>query len=403
MNKNLLLLFLFSCTSIWSQIKFEKGYLIDNEDIRHEILIKNLDWLENPNFFTYKLDIDSAEKKATTNEVKEFQVYGYKKLVRYSGNINVSSNDINSLSISPEPELQHIDTFLYQISSGEKKLYSLLIKGSQNFFYSDENGNIQLLLYKKYHPNGNTLLIAHNNTYKNQLNEIFSDNPKTQKLIDYSEYADYSLIEIFNHQNPSTTNQNHQPKIKKIGKNNLFIKPGINFSKYKFTPISSPGTYDAELSSIDTRFSLEYEYIMPFNKNKWSFIFEAAYSTINTTSKSENKSIDLIMKYGYVELPIGIKYNMFLNDHSKIFTNIKIPIFIVNTRESYIKYSSSSSDKIYNFDKMYSNFVFGIGYSYKNKLLLEANASLKRSLTNYSSSWGDAFNYKSISLGYNLF
>ena len=39
----------------YSQVSFEKGYHIDNNDQKISCLIKNLDWKNNPTKFEFKL------------------------------------------------------------------------------------------------------------------------------------------------------------------------------------------------------------------------------------------------------------------------------------------------------------------------------------------------------------
>lgn len=402
MKQRLLLQFFFFCSTLfWSQVKYEKGYFIDNEDHKHEVLIKNIDWLENPNSFKYKTEENSEEKTATTKDVKEFQVYGFKKLVRYDGETNISSNDIQNLSASPEPEITQASTFLYLLSTGKKNLYSLNQNGVQNYFYSKNNGEIQLLVFKKYYLNGNHSLVAKNNTYREQLSEIFSDDDATKKSVDYTDYTEYSLLEIFNQYN-NVTNKSTVSKEK--GKSGLHfsLKSGINFSRYEISPNSSAEMFDANLSAITPRFSTEFEYTLPFNKNKWSFLVEIAYSTMNSETRSTDNNRNLTMRYSSIEFPIGVKYNMFINDNSKVFIHFRIPVLHIKPKESYLKYSASSSETIISIDSMNSNRILGFGYTYKNIGFVEFNAALKKPLTNYSYN-KDSFSYYNISLGYIIF
>ena len=97
MKKLLLVLLVFSLQFISAQIKFEKGYLITNDGERKEVLIKNKDWLNNPTEFTYKIAESTEEITGNIANVKEFQVYGYNKLVRYKGKVDVSANNLQNL------------------------------------------------------------------------------------------------------------------------------------------------------------------------------------------------------------------------------------------------------------------------------------------------------------------
>ena len=163
MKKLLLVLLVFSLQFISAQIKFEKGYLITNDGERKEVLIKNKDWLNNPTEFTYKIAESTEEITGNIANVKEFQVYGYNKLVRYKGKVDVSANNLQNLSNKEEPEWTEKEVFLYEIGSGKKKLYSFYEYNNSKFFYDDENGEITPLIFKEYIPN-NTNSVYTNET-----------------------------------------------------------------------------------------------------------------------------------------------------------------------------------------------------------------------------------------------
>lgn len=58
----------------YSQISFEKGYFVDNNNQKTTCLIKNIDWANNPTEFEYKLSKNNETKKLTIKLVKEFGV-----------------------------------------------------------------------------------------------------------------------------------------------------------------------------------------------------------------------------------------------------------------------------------------------------------------------------------------
>jgi len=197
-----------------AQIKFEKGYLITNDGERKEILIKNKDWLNNPTEFTYKIAESTEELVGNTTNVKEFQIYGYDKLVRYKGKIDISASDLQSLSNKQEPEWAEKEVFLYEISSGKKKLYSFYEYNNSKFFYADENGEITPLIYKEYIPN-NTNSVYTNETYKNQLKKLFADNAMLSKSAEKTEYQKEKLIKLFNQYNNVSTEEQKEQLVKR--------------------------------------------------------------------------------------------------------------------------------------------------------------------------------------------
>ena len=69
-----LLTLIFSSAS-FSQINFEKGYIIDKNNNKSECLIKNKDWLGNPTEFEYKLNQNSEIIIGNLNSIKDFLIY----------------------------------------------------------------------------------------------------------------------------------------------------------------------------------------------------------------------------------------------------------------------------------------------------------------------------------------
>jgi len=273
MKKTFLFTFLLSCISFFAQIKFEKGYFISNDGQKHEVLIKNEDWLNNPTEFIYKQSETDSPKTGKISEVTEFQVYGYNKLVRYKGNIDVSSTDLQNLSTNEEPEWKEIEVFLYEINSGKISLYSLYKNNKSNFFYSEKGGEIKPLVYKEY-SNGDSSFMYKNDTYKNQLKTLFSDNIEVSRLIKNTEYNNASLLKIFNKYNNSENQDNLNRSKSKL---NLTLKPGINFAEFDLKSSSMTDYYNVNLKSNEVRFGVELEYVIPYNRNKWAFFLEPAY------------------------------------------------------------------------------------------------------------------------------
>lgn len=198
--KRIILYFLLFLTSLYNaQVKFEKGYIITKDNEKKEVLIKNIDWVNSPSEFIYKTDDESIDLKGNPSNIKEFKVYGFSKYISFTGLVDASSSDLSKLSNQSEPENKNVTAFLKEIVSGDKKLY--LYQGSQNsniYFYSDsETSEIKPLIYKKYHPDGNQLLVATNEGYIEQLRIIFANDSKAKSLVSQTRYSTNSLTKIF--------------------------------------------------------------------------------------------------------------------------------------------------------------------------------------------------------------
>ncbi|HQC06926.1 MAG TPA: tRNA modification GTPase, partial [Kaistella chaponensis] len=95
--------FLFSMFA-FSQIHFEKAYFINNNDLKTECLIRNVDWRNSPTTFEYKTDANSEVQKGDIKNVKVFEIYNEAKYTRATLNIDQSSDDLNQMSTKYEPE-----------------------------------------------------------------------------------------------------------------------------------------------------------------------------------------------------------------------------------------------------------------------------------------------------------
>lgn len=296
MKKLLLASLILIFSFISAQVKFEKGYFITNDGQRHEAFIKNIDWLNNPTEFTYKLDENAPKQTATIKDVKEFQIYGYKKLVRYIGDIDSSSSELSSLSEKKDPENIHKEVFLYELVGGKTNLYSYRDNYVKKYFYSTNDGNIIALIYKQYYfvDTDNSTKIATNNSYKDTLTSLFSDDPKALSLINYCKYYEDDLTKVFSLYNGDGI------KKEASGKFNLYLRAGLNFHNLKIENnyLYFTSNYPSKTSF---RFGVELEWIMPFNKNKWALIFEPNYYSYkneeNNPKNFYNSSINYYSRF----------------------------------------------------------------------------------------------------------
>lgn len=405
--KTLYYIFVFTFLSIAvnSQITFEKGYIITNEGRKEEVLIKNQDWLNNPNEFFYKTSPESSEKKGTIQNIKEFGVKGYSKLVSYKGDVDYSSNNIATLSINKSPENVYKEVFLYEIVEGKTNLYSYTDKNITKFFYSNgENGEIKPLIFKEYYFEGDVSKIAKNEEYKNTLKSLFSDNPDVVNKIDRTRYTNEDLKKVFILYNGIGMNTNDKNRFK--GRINLALRPGISFSSFKFNSSSLGSNSTAKLpSKASFRFGVEVEYLLPFNKNKWAVIFEPNYYSYKSEAKFFNDTYNGIIDYSVIEFPVGIRHYMFLSNDSKIFINVQaVPFKIVGSKSLFTKeFVNISSKSEFSLDKTNQFYgTFGVGYSYKN-YMIEFRASTSNNLLNRYELWDSNFTNMALVFGYQIF
>ncbi|UKB83043.1 PorT family protein [Chryseobacterium sp. MEBOG06] len=414
MKKTLSGLILFSIASFYAQVKFEKGYIIDQNNVKKEVLIKNKGWVSNPDNFVFKTDENSAEDKGTPSTIKEFGIYNDSKYVTYNGNIDYSSDDISSFSNTKEPKFVKSSVFLKELVAGNKNLYTY--KGHiTRYFYSESDSTIQPLIYKKYFFNGNSSQVATNEQYLDQLKTIFADNTNAQSLVNKTQYTASSLTKIFKTYNgensDGSTAQNSDQSFtetKKKPKFNLSIRPGINF----YAPLELKESYrnPGFPSKSNFRIGVEAELVLPFNKNKWSVILEptyAQYTNKKTTIRTDDNLYNMTMdSYSFISIPVGIRYSMFLNEKSKIFVNVATNVLNVRTSSSAsidVDYDNAVFDKIaLASTQSFRGMSLGAGFNYHNKFSVEARFSSSTNILYKDLPHADLKSF-SLILGYNIF
>ena len=406
MKKLLLLTFLITINLLFSQIRFESGYFIDNSGKRTECLIKNMDWKYSPTIFEYKLSADEKEsQKNTIKNVKEFGINNESKYKKYDVLIDRTSDNLNFLGINKEPAFNNETIFLKILEEGKINLYKYSDNNIIRFFYGTDDHTPQQLIYLVYSIDENK--IGHNNYFQNQIKETLKCSSISESDISQLSYKENSLTDIFTKYNKCSNPSFSSKNIKKNnGSFNLNIRPRISFNSLSISNSISNIQINFDKK---TNFSLgiEGELILPFNKNKWSIIIEPQYQYFksNKVTPSSDISGNYIVSninYKSIDLPIGIRHYFLLNSKSKIFINAQYSInFDLNSSFDLERIDGSRIYKDLNI-KSNGNLVLGAGYKY-DKYSLEVRYNTNRSILSDYAFWDSNHNYASIVLGYTLF
>ncbi|MBG6133224.1 hypothetical protein IWQ47_004632 [Aquimarina sp. EL_43] len=411
----LFLLMILSLTG-YAQIKFEQGYFIDNNGTKTECLIKNVDWHDNPSQIEYKVNEDAKAKMGYIKNIKEFAVSDL-KYVRETVNIDMSSEELNHLSATKNPEFKEATLFLKHIVQGEANLYQYEEGNLIRYFYQVGDKDIQQLIYKTYRVtqeivNGvakeRTNKIDKNNRYKQQLwTDVKCDNIKESDAVK-TNYKKNSLVKYFVKYNkckdPSFVNTRKQEDRDLF---NLTIRPGIIFSTLydskETGSISGLGDFE---SKTNFRFGIEAEFILPFNKNKWGIFIEPTYQSYKSNLEIEETTFigtntrTFTVDYKSIELPIGLRHYLFLSDKSKLFINAA---YVVD-----FEFDSTFQEEINGITKTKdfrtrTNVLGGIGYKYNNRYSIEARYGMGRKSGKIFSTSSYSYRSFSLVLGYSLF
>ncbi|RKE90839.1 hypothetical protein [Ichthyenterobacterium magnum] len=401
----LILAVIFSITAN-SQSNYEKGYLIDTNNKKVECLIKNEDWKNNPDTFTYKINESSEDLKGDLSTIIEFG-FNNIRYKRFLVKIDISSTQTNQLSKKKEPNLIEKNLFLKYLVEGKSNLFSYCDDNAKLYFYNLNDSNPNQLIYKKYYVAATQY--KENTDYKQQLwnnlkcdnlslNDVKKLNYKSKDLITY--FIDYNTCDDSNYIN-SFKNE------KKSGNFNLSIKPSINFSS-----LSTKNDFDnrGELdfgSKTNIGFGIELEYVLPFNNNRLSLILEPTFKNysseindfiyINTPVLTETSSAKI--DYKAIDILFGIKYYIPINDFSKIYLSA---LYNFNSIDLSSSFDFSATGLVDLGIKPHNYIALSIGFKFNDKFSLEARFSPNQTII-ANSLWENKYPRTSFIFGYNLF
>ncbi len=407
--KKTILTILFAIISIYSyaQISFEEGYYIDNSGKKTVCYIKNLDWKNNPEDFLYKLTLDSEVAKKTINTTKEFKIGAALKYERHTVKIDQSSKDVKRLSTVREPDFVEKTVFLKSVVEGKASLFLYESNKQRRYFFSIDKGQVEPLIYKIYTIEDDQ--IAKNEKYKQQLWQKVRYENVAMSAIERVRYRRKDLAKYFNTFNSYHTDTPTLDYTKKEDRKSFTIglEAGAQFSSFSIKNLMDRGDIDFD-SNTSFRFGVEAAFILPFNNDKWSIVLEPAYQYFNAEKRDvvifrsetldAERTTDVEVEYQSIEVPLGIRHTFRLSKNSKLFVTGSFVIDLNFSSEIRARGISALTGDISTDD----NWMFGIGYRFKDKYSLEIKQTTSRNLL-ASSIWEPNFSSFSINFGYTIF
>lgn len=398
---------LLLCNTINAQIKYESGYFISNNQEKVECLIRYVEWKNNPEEFEYKLNGTDDIKTANLSNIKEFGIDNRVIYVRANVDVDINTTTTNKLEDTRALALIKKTVFLKVLMKGAANLYLYRDANVRRFYHQKSEGDISILVYKEYLNDDNK--IAKNDDYKKTLWNALKCNAISVNAVNNTDYNQQDLMRLYEIYNNTCQNQLDYKFERRKRENvfNLNIRPGINLASVS---LDNPGNqFTTSISDLDfdqeasLRIGLELEYILPFNKNKWSLFIEPTYNYYSsekiynsTPLSSTERPVTASVDYSSIEVPFGVRHYSFLSDNSRLFLNVAY-IFDFSL-ESKINYSTSVNYE----SETDGNLAIGIGYNYKGKYSVEARFHTNRNiLSDYITASAD---YKNIALifGYTL-
>ncbi|MDR7132361.1 hypothetical protein J2X69_004728 [Algoriphagus sp. 4150] len=407
MSKRILFLALSLILSVKSvsQVIFENGYFLNESNQNIVCLIKNIDWKNNPTEFEYMLSKDAVSQKASIKTVKEFGINGVSKYVRATVKLDRSSDDVDKMSSDRNPNFQEEQLFLKVLIEGKASLFQYEEGNLKRFFHSLNDSEISQLVYKRYL---NDKKLFQNDSFKQQLLNDLKCQDISLSDIEHLKYTKRDIKGVFIKYNECEGDsyidfESNQKK----DLFNLSFRPGLNYSNLAIQN-SSLDSRDVDFDGkLGFRFGIESEFVLPFNKNKWSIIVEPTYQYYKTEKTTETKIVSggfLVSKVNYqsIELPIGVRHYFFINDKSKIFVDISY-VFDFSTNSS-IKFTRMDGSMLNSLElKSRRNLGLGIGYKYNHKYSIGMRYQTSREILGDYLYWDSDYKTLSMILGFSVF
>jgi len=401
MKYHLLLAFLFLIISIKShaQIEFEEGYFISESDVKVQCLIRNRDWKKNPTGFEYKLTKDSEVQTAGIQNVKEFGITGFSKYIRATVDIDRSGTLPGKLSTVREPEFHRETVFLQVLVDGDSPLYYFTDGEVTKYFLKTKESEIEQLVYKRFHKDYG---VVTNYDFRYQLYSNFNNHGLTMDDVKDIYYNKKDLERFFLKVNNHSDQLPDSYEKQKKDVVNVSLRPGINYSSLEI----KHGSFYRQATDFEPqtnfRFGIETEIILPYNRNKWAVILEPTLQYYYETQPSATAFTSKVV-YESLEIPVGIRYYIFLGGNSKLFLNTSVMYDFDNHSDIriYFDYNKKIAETL-DVNPGF-NFASGIGFKAKNRYSLELRYQSARSLTTLYKSWFSYYRTISVNIGYSLF
>ena len=346
-------LFLFSVHS-QGQIIFERGYFIDTAGKRITCLIKNYDWDRNPFEFEWKAGETDTPKKETVLTARGFGIEGYSHYVTANVLIDTSSTDPFNLSQIRKPEWKKQVVFLKVLVEGNATLYYYHGATLTRYFYSSHFSHIHQLIFKEYSAKENEVVF--NRDFRTQLLNDVSCGTKLQATVKNLNYRKRDLEKYFKSYNECSGGVAWVPETKPRNAFSLSIAPGVSLISLNIVNNFQTNPVLAQFDDkIIFRVGLDAQYILPFNKNKWSLVFEPSLQEYRSKTHSDGRDINV--NYRTIESAIGIRHFFYLREQRAIFLNALFN-FANGISNSQIDFGYLQFKTTYS-----NNYGFGAGFN----------------------------------------
>lgn len=368
-KRTILSALLLISTIAFGQTKYLKGNYVGNNGQVNNGLIKSEDWKTNPSEINFKSTEGAEAKTIKIRELKSFEIDGVAKYILANVNLETSTNNLNRLTFNNKPEYEKRNLLLNVLIDGQSSLLYYEGEGLKKYFIQENDIDIEPLIYIRYLKDGD---LAANNRYKQQLSNSFASCSALESS-DFANltYTKSSLTKLFSKFNSCNGSTDFSDFTKSDQKIEFHIKAfaGLNSIKFDVTNSLTPRNGGDFGSAVRPRFGAELEVILPFNNGKWGAFTGVSKSvkfqetTTQETSSAINPIQDVIFTYNSLEIPMGVRHFMFINNDSKAY--LQLGYFFDIVSDISIERSVTANDFQSSNGVTSGYFFLGGGYQYK--------------------------------------
>lgn len=376
-----------------AQIRFKKGYFIDNTDRRVACYIKDEGWVHNPESFAYKRDSLSDAQIASILTVKEFGILQETKYVRFVTRIDKSPSDLDKLTAQSQPVWVLDTLFLKTLVEGKASLYVYHHRDYYRFFYASDSIPLEQLVFKQYYVNGTQL--GQNSFFRNQLKNGLPCEGNSSSTIRYSSNDLKRFFTLYN------TCKGTETKLYETkSREHLRLKLMTGINRTSFHILRPRGFYEQRVVDFKPANSFtagaELELLLSLQKHKWSIYTGASFHTYDGEVVDSMRYVfyQRPKKFEYVAIDVrfGPRYYAYLSKKSKLFFQLGGVFY--KPIDVHVEADQPLSNGI--------TGAVGMGYVY-GRFSLEANWYVPRNLMHNYVSYITKFQNVSLLVGVTLF
>ncbi len=319
---------------LWSQQRYEAGYLVNPGGKRSEVAIKYKDWRFKPAEIQVR-EGNGVERTIATEALKAFGVAGLFHFEHFDVLIEKSNTQLNSLPDAPEPPVRSRELLRAEVV-GELTLYSYREPGITKYFLQRGDETPVQLGYYAFSTRAGEMRVS--KAYLLQLNEYLDclDSPANEN----TKYSLHDLADLVTRHNNCAKGTSLTLGTEVRPSRNPFhfgVLPGVYFANFSVHDPSAEENGVKTSGQTTFRMALEMEYILPFGVNKWSVMLSPSVYQFQSAGTYEYYPIARPVRtgrseinYRALDIPLGLRYYSFAGEDLKAFGELHLGYRIID-------------------------------------------------------------------------